>query len=60
MPKNDSFKDGYMAAISDIMEALSPFVKSFTHYIKSGNVLDVLDDLRGVVDEINILNRRNK
>ena len=51
---------GYDQAIGDVVEVLTPIITSFDSYRASGNVIEVLRDLEGLVDEIHILHRRNK
>ena len=53
------YATGYGQALGDVSEILTPIITSFDSYRESGNVLDVLRDLEGFVDEILILQRRN-
>ncbi len=57
---SNGYKIGYDDAIVDVVEVLTPIVTSFDTYRESGSVMDVLRDIEGLVDEINILHGRNK
>ena len=60
MAKSSNFEIGYQQALSDIVNVFNPIVSSIKGYVKSGNVMDVVSDISGFIDEINILNGRNK
>lgn len=53
------YEIGYGDALAGVTGALTPLVTSFDSYRASGSVLDVLRDIEGFVDEIQILHRRN-